>query len=324
MHSLLFPCLTDRNKDNPEVASKKFQEVGEAFEVLSDKNKREIYDTYGEEGLKGGGMPSGSGAGGNPFAGFSSGGGGFSPSAAEDIFASMFGGMGGGGMPSFAGMSSSMGGMPSGMHGMGGGARRGGGGFSSFGGMPGGFGMDDDGGAFSGFQSGARQSQSQQPSELVKPLPLSLEELYSGTTKHLKLTRKLARGGTEEKILTVTVRPGWKAGTKVRFADSGNQDSNGVSQTIVFVVEEKPHDRFKREGDNLVYTKRVTLLEALEGSLTSLDGRTLRFNAGDRVIPKEGMPGKNGKGDLLIRWDVVIPKMSNAKLEELKKLLKYA
>lgn len=79
--------------------------MSEAFEVLSDKNKRAVYDQFGEEGLKGGGrMPDGDfggmpGGGGNPFAGgfpggatfsFSSGGPGgsnYRPSDASDIFA---------------------------------------------------------------------------------------------------------------------------------------------------------------------------------------------------------------------------------------------
>lgn len=43
----------DRNQDNKEEAERRFKEIGEAFEVLSDANKKAVYDQYGEEGLKG-------------------------------------------------------------------------------------------------------------------------------------------------------------------------------------------------------------------------------------------------------------------------------
>ena len=73
----------DKNKDNKEEAEKKFIELANAYEVLSDPDKRKIYDQYGEEGLKNQGQQGG----GNPFGNMNF----------DDIFGSFFGGGGQGG-----------------------------------------------------------------------------------------------------------------------------------------------------------------------------------------------------------------------------------
>jgi len=160
----------DRNKDDVENAKRKFQEVSEAFEVLSDKQKREIYDQFGEEGLKGGGMPGG-GAGGFPggFSGFSSGGPGgartfrFSPSDPNDIFSQFFSSMGGRGGTTFN-MSSGMDDEFGGFGGFGGSRsrRRPMGGMGGMGGMPG--------------MGGFGNSPPAEPETITRPLPVSLEE----------------------------------------------------------------------------------------------------------------------------------------------------
>jgi curved DNA-binding protein CbpA len=79
----------DQNADNREAATEKFKQVSEAYQVLSDKQKRSSYDTFGPGG--GGGF---GGAGGHPFGQ----GGGFhgqahsmNPEEAEKMFKNIFG-----------------------------------------------------------------------------------------------------------------------------------------------------------------------------------------------------------------------------------------
>jgi len=90
----------DVNKDDPH-AEEKFKEVQEAYSVLSDENKRKMYDQYGHAAGVGNGPSGGAGAGFGGFGGFDGGGFDFG-----DIFDTFFGGGGGfGGFGDFGGNS---------------------------------------------------------------------------------------------------------------------------------------------------------------------------------------------------------------------------
>jgi DnaJ homolog subfamily B member 4 len=163
--------------------------------------------------------------------------------------------------------------------------------------------------------------------------------LYTGTTKRLKITRKQNDGAGRlvptENLLEVTVKPGWKPGTKIRFPNAGDELIPGQAQTIAFVVEEKPHQTYKRDGDDLNTEIEVSLTEAFAGftrELETLDGRTLKVSnsAGEVVQPgqvklfsMEGMPNQRtgGKGNLRVTFKVKFPKSATKEqVEGIKRL----
>uniref|UniRef100_A0A8C5U2D1 DnaJ heat shock protein family (Hsp40) member B2 n=1 Tax=Malurus cyaneus samueli TaxID=2593467 RepID=A0A8C5U2D1_9PASS len=76
----------DKNPDNKEYAEQRFKEIAEAYEVLSDKQKRDVYDRYGKDGLMGAAGSGGSraSAGAPEFT--------FTFRSAHDVFREFFGG----------------------------------------------------------------------------------------------------------------------------------------------------------------------------------------------------------------------------------------
>ena len=179
-----------------------------------------------------------------------------------------------------------------------------------------------------------------QSNEISRPLKVSLEELYSGTVKHLKVGRRLLSGETEDKVLEITVHPGWKSGTKVKFPRAGNEMANGESQDLVFVVEEKPHSRFTRDGSDLITTVPIPLVDALTGTggkrtVETLSGSKLSVDVPSGIVKpgmetkvaNQGMPiRKDGmtksKGSLIVKWDVIFPdRLTDSQKQGIRKVL---
>ncbi|MCE3216508.1 hypothetical protein HAX54_006734 [Datura stramonium] len=274
----------DKNPNNKTEAEAQFKQISEAYEILSDPQKRQVYDQYGEEGLKD--MPS---PGCSP-----------NPRNAEDIFAEFFGsspfGFGSTGVKSTRFSSE-------------------GSGFPGFGGAE---------NIFRTASDGMGATVPKKPPPVESKLPCSLEELYSGSTRKMKISRTVVdKNGwraTESEILTIDVKPGWKKGTKITFPDKGNEQLNQLPEDLVFVIDEKPHDIYKRDGNDLIRNYKVSLAEALGGTtvkLTTLDGRALTIPVHEIIRPgyelvlaKEGMPiakEPGNRGDLKIKFDVTFP-----------------
>lgn len=185
------------------------------------------------------------------------------PPGFEGMFGNMGGGGGGGGARTFHFTT-------------GGGGRPGGAGFSfsdpndifseflrggaggGMGGMGGGGGGDDDflnsfmgGGGMprssggrgrtSSSRFGAPRASTPEVTVVERELPVSLEDLFKGTTKKMKIkSKKFGPDGKqqmEDKILEVPIKPGLKAGSKIKYSNVGDQVEGGT-QDLHFVVKE--------------------------------------------------------------------------------------
>ncbi|XXG56060.1 hypothetical protein AAC387_Pa03g3574 [Persea americana] len=303
----------DKNPNNKKEAEAKFKQISEAYDVLSDQQKRAVYDQYGEEGLKGGppqGSTSGFKSSDDDFQ--------FNPRNAEDIFAEFFG--------SSPFEFSSMGRAKSVRH-------------QPDSGFFGGFGGPEN--VFRSYSEGAGPSRGvpRKPPPVESKLPCSLEELYSGSTRKMKISRNVidanGQSAPETEILTIEVKPGWKKGTKITFPDKGNEQLNQLPADLIFVIDEKPHNIYKRDGNDLIVDQKVTLTEALVGTtvhLSTLDGRDLTVPVKDIISPgfelvikKEGMPfakESRKRGNLRILFDVMFPTRLNSEQKAgIKRLL---
>jgi DnaJ-class molecular chaperone len=149
----------------------------------------------------------------------------------------------------------------------------------------GGEGGDDDGPA-GGFQNlngfnfghpgmgGRGGPQGQMPRKKTQDPPIehdllvSLEEIASGATKKMKISRKVLSADSrsirvEDKVLSIEIKPGWKQGTKITFPREGDQSPTTIPADIVFIIKDKPHATFNRDGSDLLYTAKISLKEVI-------------------------------------------------------------
>ncbi|CAO3594269.1 unnamed protein product [Absidia cylindrospora] len=157
------------------------------------------------------------------------------------------------------------------------------------------------------------------PQPIQRKLCITLEDLYTGTTKRLKVTRRTRLGTKTDKILSVEIKPGTKSGSTILFPGEGDEMADGQVQDIEFTIEELENQSYSREDDNLHATVNITLVEALVGfskEIKALDQTQIPLKSNTTIQPgqrirmnRKGMPNAETgrKGDLLVTYNVILP-----------------
>ncbi|KAJ1955979.1 DnaJ- protein scj1 [Linderina pennispora] len=318
----------DKNPGD-EAAHERFIELAQAYEVLSDSEKREIYNRYGEEGLKNQGA--GNGGFHDPF----------------DIFAQFFGGhvkfdrRGGGGrakprgpdvhihvpvtlLELYAGAEidvdiSKQAICP---HCDGSGAAS----------------PDDIDTCSTCGGSGVRIIKQMLGPGIVQQMQTTCDECHGKGKKvtkecpHCKGTR-VTRASDQ---LTIRVEPGMADGELVAFEEEADQHPDHEPGSVVFHLQQEPHKVYERRGDDLYAEETITLADALVGfdrTLLHVDNKSKVKIARKAVTPPgyvqrlagKGMPRRGagaGKfGDLFVTYWIQFPKeLDAASKDEVRRL----
>ena len=265
----------DKNPDQKEEAERQFQAITEAYTVLSDQEKRSIYDQGGKEKLDTNQTSK--------------------PNACS-VFNEFFG----------------------------------------------------DTNPFHNFGFADRVEFNSRVKEMKKktieieiPIDCSLNELFYGCLKKVKVSRKRIdnlSGQLEEKetVLDIMISPGDFEGKRLKFSKEGDETMDKEAGDIIFLLREAKHPYLRRDKNDLHYTCEISLCDALTDCsihVPTLSNRILCVPCPEilnpeskKVIRGEGMPyfcernQQSRRGDLVvsfrIRFPISLPQTTRSVLKQ--------
>ena len=197
-------------------------------------------------------------------------------------------------------------------------------------------------------QNNNEEKNEKKAKDIVIELECTLEELYNGCVKNVKYNRKKVSSDSitlkdVEDSIDVEILRGYDKNSVIRFKDMGNEGLGEKNSDLVIKIKEKKNKLFKRVNKNdLIYIHEISLSQALNGEpvrLTTLDNRKIAISIDEIISPStikkvrgEGMPIYKKelsvrnleieKGDLYIKFHIIFPEyIDPVRKMEISKLL---
>jgi DnaJ-class molecular chaperone len=161
----------------------------------------------------------------------------------------------------------------------------------------------------------------------------TLEEMFDCAVKFLKASRQMEDGQYDTKSVKVTLTPGVSDRTIIPLQKQGNRETGRPPGDLILTICQVPHDRFIRVGDDLIEEISITLANALscdfEIDSMGIDGEHVSYLC-DEVIQNgstirmagRGMHHPDGtRGDHIFRFNVLIPLLNAEQRRQIIEIL---
>ena len=160
---------------------------------------------------------------------------------------------------------------------------------------------------------------------------ITLEDAFTGKDLIANITLPSGR----EQVVEVKIPAGVQDGTVLRLAQMGDDSiPNAPRGDLHLTINLAPHEKFQRQGDDLIYVLDVTSIDAMLGvkfHLTTFDNKTLEItiNPGTQhgqilAVAGHGMPKMSDnrfKGRLLVSVNIIIPVLTEYQRKILKQFI---
>ena len=175
---------------------------------------------------------------------------------------------------------------------------------------------------------------------IIKTFPITYIQAYNGCILPLEIERKiysnemLTSHSTEKETIYINIPKGIDNNEMLFFSNKGDVVGNNYGELKVNIIL-KEHDVFRRDGINLIYTKELTLKEALCGctfNIEHLNNKSFKISTfgnvisyiNEQIIPSMGFQRVDCSpaGDLVIKFKILFPeKLSKESIDALSNLL---